>query len=250
MAKYDIFLSYSRADTERVAPLRDELRKLGYRVFFDTESIEAGEQWKRRLERSIRASRTLVLCWSKNVLGHEFITFEYSRAEALHKRVLPWLLDDTPLPQMLEIQGIPTADPVQVAAKLKPALGWPLAQRRKLQVALGVVAAILIGIAIWYVRRPPPPPPWWDFKGQVTDRNTAMPIPGVTVQFIDSNGAPGRSTTTDAQGDFDLSLPPPEPQTIHVIFRKDGYAPEQPLFIPTGKFWPMDLAKCSKDNPC
>ncbi len=117
MAKYDVFLSYSRADTERVAPLRDELRRLGYEVFFDVQSIDPGEQWKRRLERSIGASRTIVLCWSQNTRGSEYITFEYSRGEALHKPILPWLLDKTPLPAMLEVQGITTADPAQAAAQ-------------------------------------------------------------------------------------------------------------------------------------
>jgi hypothetical protein len=92
MAKYDVFLSYSRADTERVTPLRDELRRMGYRVFFDVQSIDPGEEWKRRLERSISASRTMVLCWSEHTRGSDYITFEYSRAEALHKPLLPWLL--------------------------------------------------------------------------------------------------------------------------------------------------------------
>ena len=107
MVKYDVFFSYSRADTERVAPLRDELRRLGYRVFFDVQSIDPGEQWKRRLERSIRASRALVLCWSQNTRGSDYITFEYSRAEAMRKPVLPWLLDDTPLPAMLRFRASP-----------------------------------------------------------------------------------------------------------------------------------------------
>ncbi len=111
LAKYDVFLSYSRADTERVGPLRDELRRMGYRVFFDVQSIDPGEKWKDRLDRSIRASRTLVLCWSERTRGSEYITFEYSRAEALHKPVLPWLLDQTPLPAMLEVQGITTPIP-------------------------------------------------------------------------------------------------------------------------------------------
>jgi hypothetical protein len=61
--RYDVFLSYSRADAQQVQPLRDELRRMGYRVFFDVQSIDPGEHWKRRLERSVRASRTLVLCW-------------------------------------------------------------------------------------------------------------------------------------------------------------------------------------------
>jgi hypothetical protein len=100
-----VFLSYSRDDTERVTPLRDALRHMGYRIFFDTQSIDPGEQWKTRLERSIQSSRTLVLCWSENTRGSDYITFEYSRAEALHKPVLPWLLDKTPLPAMLEFKA-------------------------------------------------------------------------------------------------------------------------------------------------
>lgn len=139
MARYDVFLSYSRADTERVAPLLDELRRMGYSVFFDTQSIDPGEQWKRRLERSIRVSRTLVLCWSEHTRGSDYITFEYSRAEALHKPVPPWLLDSTPLPAMLEVQGITAAEPAQAAARLKPTLRSPLALR---------------------------PPPPWDFHGK------------------------------------------------------------------------------------
>ncbi len=242
MAKYDVFLSYSRADTERVAPLRDELRKLGYRVFFDTESIDPGEQWKRRLERSIRASRTLVLCWSKNVLGHEFITFEYSRAEALNKPVLPWLLDTTPLPQMLEIQGIPVADPAQVAARLKPALGWPVARRQKLQVALAAVATIVIGVAVWRILHPPPPPPW-EFKGEVTDRLTSLPIAGVEVDVYKTPDQIEGTTQTNALGNFVVLVPAPQPATVEVRFRIAGYCPEQPLQVPTDKPWNMDLAK-------
>ena len=157
MAKYDVFLSYSRTDTERVTPLRDELRRMGYRVFFDVQSIDPGEEWKRRLERSISASRTMVLCWSEHTRGSDYITFEYSRAEALHKPLLPWLLDNTPLPAMLEVQGITTTDPAQAAAQLKPALRWPLGRRRKLQAALAALAAILAGVGIWFAMRPPPP---------------------------------------------------------------------------------------------
>jgi TIR domain len=240
MARYDIFLSYSRADTERVAPLRDALRQLGYRVFFDTQSIDPGEQWKQRLERSIQASRTLVLCWSQNTRGSEYITFEYSRAEALHRRVLPWLLDKTPLPAMLEIQGVTATDPAQAAALLKPALGMPLKRRNALKAALAACVAILAGVALWYFLRPPPP---WHFKGQVTDRITAMPIQGVEVDVMSGNQVE-KSALTDAQGDFDIALPQPAPKDIQVLYRKDGYEAERPLFLPTDKAWNnMDMAK-------
>ncbi|MGA2205123.1 MAG: TIR domain-containing protein [Terracidiphilus sp.] len=239
MVKYDVFFSYSRADAERVAPLRDELRRLGYRVFFDVQSIDPGEQWKRRLERSIRASRALVLCWSQNTRGSDYITFEYSRAEAMRKPILPWLLDKTPLPAMLEIQGITAADPAQAAAQLKPALGWPLRRRRRLQAALAALAAILAGVALWFALRPPPP---WEFQGEVTDRVTSMPVAGVEVDVLAANRVQA-SALTDAQGRYDLHLPQPQPRTIQVRFRKEGYEAEEPLNVPTGKPWNMDMAK-------
>ena len=37
--RYDIFLSYSRADSEHVKPLLEELRRAGYRVFFDVQRL-------------------------------------------------------------------------------------------------------------------------------------------------------------------------------------------------------------------
>lgn len=238
MAKYDVFLSYSRADTERVAPLRDELRRLGYRVFFDVQSIDPGEQWKRRLERSIGASRTIVLCWSEHTRGSEYITFEYSRGEALHKPILPWLLDKTPLPAMLEVQGITTTDPAQAAAQLKPALGWPLASRRKLQIAIGALSACLTFFALWFVFRPPPP---WQFTTQVTDRVSGVPVAGVEV---DAQSGQGRIKTclTASDGTCTFKFPQPEPETVHIFLRKDGYERDEAV-VPSNKIFKTDMAK-------
>jgi len=238
MAKYDVFLSYSRTDTERVAPLRDELRRMGYRVFFDVQSIDPGEEWKRRLERSIGASRTLVLCWSENTRGSEYITFEYSRAGALHKPLLPWLLDKTPLPAMLEVQGITVADPAQAAAQLKPALGWPLGRRRRLQAALGVLAACLAGVALWFAMRPPPP---WQFSAEVTDRVTGVPVSGVEVDVQIGQGKMN-SAFTGSDGTCSFQLPQPEPATVHIFLRKEGYERDEAV-VPANKIFKTDMEK-------
>ncbi len=241
MAKYDVFLSYSRADTERVAPLRDELRRMGYRVFFDVQSIDPGSNWKDRLRRSIRASRTLVLCWSENTRGSEYVTFEYSQAEAFRRPILPWTLDKTPLPTMMDLQAITKSDPAAAAALLRPALGWPLRRRRAAWMAVAAVAVILLGAAAWRWLHPPPAPPW-DFAGEITDRVTAMPVAGAEVDIL-ANGAVKASAQTDAQGRFDLRLPPPKPATVEVRIRKQGYEGEPAIKVPTDQPWNMDLTK-------
>jgi hypothetical protein len=240
--RYDIFLSYSRANTALVTPLRDELRRRGYRVFFDTQSLAAGKPWKPRLKEAIQHSRVMVLCWSETAARSEVTAYEYTAAEALNKTVIPWLLDATDLPIMIkENQGSKIPDPAEFVTYIRPTLGGPLAVRRRLQSLVAVLLLIAVSIVLWRVLHPPPPPPW-EFQGSVTDRIMSTAIPGVEVDLTTDTGEK-QSTLTDAQGHYDLHLPQPQPKTVQVLFRKDGYQAEHPLKVPTGKPFDMDMAR-------
>jgi len=240
--RYDVFLSYRRADTALVLPLRDELRRLGYRVFFDTQSIEGGEDWKRRLERSVAESRALVLCWTESASRSEVVTFEYSCAKALGKAVVPWLLDGTPLPVMLNhINGIPNPDAVQVATALRPRLGLGLAVRRRLQTAVAAVLVVALAVGLWWAMRPAPP---WEFAGDVIDPVTRMGIAGVEVDVTPDQGKMVVVKTGD-DGKFAVTLPqpgPPQTKYVHLEFKKDGYQGDT-ANVPAGKAFLEDLAK-------
>jgi hypothetical protein len=228
LPRYDVFLSYSRADTERIRPLVDALRSQGYSVFFDVQSIDPGQEWKKRLDRSIRGARTLILCWSQNAHGSDYITFEYSRAQALKKPVFPWLLDKTPLPAMLEIQGISEPDGVKVAAMLRRSLGWTLTRRKTVQAIAAVLIAAALAVPIWHKLNPPPPPPW-HFQGEVTDLRTRLPIPGVEVKLRLGDGKT-YTAISDDRGAYTLpNLPPPPPAHIHLEFSKEGYIGDSPI---------------------
>lgn len=241
-ARYDVFLSYSRADSDRVTPLRDELRRLGYRVFFDVESIDPASPWRERLRQAIRGSRLLVLCWSEHARGSDYIDFEYMQADALHKPICPWLLDKTPLPPMLEAQAIANPSAAEVAARLKPILGWPLDRRRDAWMAAAVVAAALLGVVGWRMLHPPPPAPW-EFRGEVTDRVSRTPIQGAKVDVMNGNEIQ-QSASTDPSGLYVLHLPEPKPETIQLRFSKDGYEGDQiPVSTDTPQPFPEDLAK-------
>jgi hypothetical protein len=239
--KYDVFLSYSRQDSERVRPLRDALDRMGYRVFFDVQSIEPGEKWKTRLERSIRASRTLVLCWSEKTRGSEYITFEYSRAEALHKRVVPWKLDQAPLPAMLEVQGITATDAEEAAARLRPVLGWTLGQRRRASGIGSALAAALLALGLWLALRPGPPPPPWHFKGVVMDYQKTR-LAGVEVDILNGN-QPVKSTVTDAHGEFDIPLPQPKPESVRARFTRAGYQFVEENYHTSQPYWEVFMSK-------
>jgi TIR domain len=216
--KYDLFMSYSREDSARVRPLVEALRGLGYRVFFDLESIKVGDQWKRRLESSIRESRALVLCWSARAKTSEFVQFEYNTAGALRKKVLPWLLDETPLPPMLEIQGIKTNEPALVATELEEKLGWSLTRRRYIA-ATATGATLTAAPCVWIVwpkPPPPPPPPKPVFRGHVEDER-GDPVAGA---IVSSNGA---SAITQADGSFVLTLASSPGETITFDVTCRGY---------------------------
>jgi hypothetical protein len=228
LPRYDVFLSYSRADTERIRPLVDELRRLGYVVFFDVQSIDPGQEWKKRLDNSIRGARTLILCWSANAHGSDYITFEYSRAQALKKPVFPWLLDNTPLPAMLEIQGIPEPDGVKVAALLRRSLGWTLTRRRVVQAVAAVLIAAALAVPTWHKLNPPPPPPW-QFQGEVTDLKTHIPIAGVEVRLKLADGKTYTAISDDHGAYMLQNLPPPPPIHIHLEFSKEGYIGDNPI---------------------
>jgi TIR domain/Carboxypeptidase regulatory-like domain len=240
--RYDVFLSYSRADSDRVVPLRDELRRIGYRVFFDVQSIDPASPWKLRLRQAIRSSRLLVLCWSEHARGSDYIDFEYMQADALHKPICPWLLDKTPLPPMLEAQAVANPSAVEVVARLKPILGWPLGRRRKAWQATAVVAVALLSVVAWHISHPSPPPPW-EFQGEVTDRVSGMPIAGVEVDVMNGNDIQ-TSALTDARGRFDLHLPRPIPQAVDLRYRKEGYEGDRKFVsADTPQPFPEDMVK-------
>jgi len=192
---------------------------MGYRIFFDLESIKVGNRWKRRLETSIRQSRALVLCWSEQARRSEFVQFEYTKAEVLGKKVLPWLLDEAPLPAMVEIQGITANEPALVAAALKEKLGWSLTRRR--WIAAG--ATLTVSAGVWIVwPKPPPvaPPPKPVFRGHVQDER-GDPVAGAIVS------ADGATATSQSDGTFVLTLASSPGQTITLGVTCHGYRPRQ-----------------------
>lgn len=72
--KFDVFFSYKRDPEsdkwhETVARklefwLRKEINAPEARIFFDTESIETGEQWNRTIREGLKTSKCLVAVWS------------------------------------------------------------------------------------------------------------------------------------------------------------------------------------------
>ena len=110
----------------------------------------------------------------------------------------------------------------EAAAALVPKLGTTLARRRMIEAVAAVLLVAMEGRAGWYLHGLPLP---WEFRGEITNRQTCMPITGVEV-VVETGAGEKHSVYTDAQGTYFLRLPQPQPKTIHVLFRKEGYEAE------------------------
>ena len=64
----DVFLSYSREDRDRVAPLVHALEKLGLSVWWD-RAIDPGARFEEEIDQEIQSAGCVVVAWSKHSIS-------------------------------------------------------------------------------------------------------------------------------------------------------------------------------------
>ena len=105
-AKYDIFISYRRDGGEYTAKiLRDQLEELGYKVFFDVESLRSGD-FNTKLYSVIDECRDFLLILSPHALDRcedqdDWVRCEVEHALRAKKNVIPIMLRGFTFPQTL-----------------------------------------------------------------------------------------------------------------------------------------------------
>jgi hypothetical protein len=110
LPRYEIFVSYPRAHRALVAPLA-KLLKLGHRSVFQEEiTLAPGDDCEEVVVAALEASRVVILIWCSHARRSIQLRKEWALARTLSKRVVPVLLDKTPLPRELsKIQAIDLA---------------------------------------------------------------------------------------------------------------------------------------------
>ena len=99
------FLSHSGKNKRFTRQLAAGLAAYGVSVWFDEWRVEPGESIPARIEEGFKRCSHFVLLWSKAASVSSYVTRE--RQSFLHraitegKKVVPVLLDDTPLPPLL-----------------------------------------------------------------------------------------------------------------------------------------------------
>lgn len=95
------FFSYSSKDLPHILPYEQALQEAGGSVWRDKTSLKTGDYWPMRLGEAIEQQSLFLLFWSANANDSDFVTLEWNSAIALGKKIIPILLDNTPLPASL-----------------------------------------------------------------------------------------------------------------------------------------------------
>jgi len=102
----DIFISYSRQDKARVAPLVAALEAEGWSVWWDPE-IAPGEEFDGLISRELDAARSLVVVWTAQSVDSRWVRGE-ARDAADRGVLVPVRLDNARLP--IDFRAVHTTD--------------------------------------------------------------------------------------------------------------------------------------------
>ncbi len=93
----DIFISYSRKDSERALELAERLRARGVDVWIDTSGIEAAKSWSKEIVRAIDECKAFLVLISQASQESVNVSREVGIASESKKPMLPVALEDIKL---------------------------------------------------------------------------------------------------------------------------------------------------------
>ncbi|MDJ0676810.1 MAG: TIR domain-containing protein [Calothrix sp. MO_167.B42] len=87
----DVFISYSRADSDLARKINDSLQIQGKTTWFDQESIASGSDFKQEIDRGIKASDNFLFILSPRSVNSPYCKDEVEYAASLNKRFVTLL---------------------------------------------------------------------------------------------------------------------------------------------------------------
>lgn len=92
--EYDVFISYSRKDSELVLSVVKQIKERGLTVWIDKDGIESGDAFKSVIVRAIKNSDVFLFFSSKASNESPWTVKEVNTAVYLKKTIIPVKLDD------------------------------------------------------------------------------------------------------------------------------------------------------------
>jgi hypothetical protein len=88
----DVFISYSKADQDKVAMLSAYLESEGWTVWWD-KNLNAGEPYRDEIMRELATARAVIVLWTPASIKSDFVRAEAGRVKA-DGRLIPVKTDD------------------------------------------------------------------------------------------------------------------------------------------------------------
>jgi hypothetical protein len=95
--RLDAFLSHSSKDKPVASRIVDSVEEAGFSVWFDRDNLRGGDPLIQELQDALSKSKSLILVWSKSASKSEWVDAEWQAAYYLKKKIIPCILDRTPL---------------------------------------------------------------------------------------------------------------------------------------------------------
>ncbi len=177
----NVFISYSRRDSEIADAIADALSKRGFNITIDRRNLPFGEKWQAELADFIRSSDSVIWLISEPSIKSDWVNWELDEVARRNKRLIPVVVGEVErdkLPRQLgEIHLLPATGNFNSAAHLETLVqvletdrswikeGSRLADRAQEWLArdrgpgLLLRGAALASAERWKDRRPPKAPP-------------------------------------------------------------------------------------------
>lgn len=94
---HSVFISHSHSDNAIADEIYKYLSLKGLQCWIDLHDIPAGVPYAKAIMEGLQSSDSLVVLYSKNVIESHDMLDEIQEAHTSQKRIIPFLLDDTPM---------------------------------------------------------------------------------------------------------------------------------------------------------
>jgi len=97
-----VFISHSHVDRAVATGLQSVLMKYGAETYLDQNKIQVGDVLPNSIRQGIESCNTFLLLWSSSAASSEWVGREWNTAYELRRKIIPYCLDSTSLPPVLE----------------------------------------------------------------------------------------------------------------------------------------------------
>ncbi|MEQ1719989.1 MAG: HEAT repeat domain-containing protein [Nitrosomonas sp.] len=99
----NIFVSYDREDTDFSEVVQVKLHKAGYEIFMDQEQLNAGDNWREKIDQAIRYSQALIVIMTPEAAVSPYVNYEWAFALGAGVTVVPLELRATEFHPRLDV---------------------------------------------------------------------------------------------------------------------------------------------------